>query len=170
MALYCDNKIHTRLIVLLLIVSIGQICSCGLSEGEFIAGAEYDSCQSLYYACSGKPAASCVMGEAKYTDGYFPGQRWFLVSTVADTDVVVKLFFKTRIHPGEDMEIGWYETGCSSYYSYIMGLGEDLFSLAGGDRIFSKEYKVRRAGDHLVYVESDATAEYLLRVELKTPM
>ncbi|MBW1810825.1 MAG: hypothetical protein JRJ87_21720 [Deltaproteobacteria bacterium] len=149
------------------ILFIGVLTGCGVSEGDFIAGADYDPCQSNIPIC--QQTAGCAMGENKYTSGDFPGYVNFLVTTPADTTIIVKLFFKTREHPGEDTEIIWYEPGCHDSYSYE-SQGKDIFAIAGGDRVFAQEQMVRREGDHLIEVYSDSLTEYFVRVELETPM
>jgi len=141
---------------------------CGAPESDFIAGADFEPCLSTIPAC--QVTAGCTIGEFKYLEGDFPGFRNFVVRTgTSDTTIMVHVFFKTRKHPGEDTEIIWYEPSCSDSYRYESG-GEDIFSKAGGDRIFSKGKKMRRAGDHLVEIYSDAYTHYFLRVELITPM
>jgi len=141
---------------------------CGVDEAEFIADAEFEPCLSTVPVC--QVTAGCIMGEFKYLEGNFPGFRNFIVRTgTADTEIVVQMFFKSRKHPGEDTEIIWYEPSCSDSYSYESG-GDDLFSKAGGDRIFSQSKTVRRAGDHLIDIYSDAYTHYFLRVDLITPM
>ena len=141
--------------------------ACGVSEGDFIAGADYDPCESNIPIC--RQTAGCAMGENKYIEGDFPGYANFLVTTPADTTIVVKLFFKTRQHPGEDTEIIWYEPGCFDSFNYE-SKGDDIFAKAGGDRVFAQEHMVQREGDHLIEIFCDARTHYFARVELKTPM
>lgn len=152
-----------KLVALSALLAVG----CGIDEGAFIQGADFDPCLSNLPVC--QQTAGCALGENKYTEGDFPGYRNFVVTTPADTTVVVKIFFKTRVHPGQDTEIIWYEPGCHDSYVY-RSEGDDIFALAGGSRVFSQEKKVRRAGDHLVEIFSDAYTHYFLRVELITPM
>jgi len=141
---------------------------CGLDEADFIQGAEFEPCLSTVPVC--QVTAGCIMGEFKYLEGDFPGFRNFVVRTgTADTEIVVRMFFKTRKHPGEDTEIIWFEPSCSDSYSYESG-SDDIFSKAGGDRIFSQSKTVRRSGDHLIEIYSDAYTHYFLRVDLITPM
>ena len=139
---------------------------CGVDEGDFIAGAESDPCQSNIPIC--QQTAGCNMNEATYLEGDFPGLRSFVVTTPADTDIEVRIFFKTRVHPGEDTEIRWYEPGCADYYSYE-SMGIDIFEKSGSDRVFAQSQQVRMGGDHLIEIYSDATSHYFVRVELTHP-
>jgi hypothetical protein len=156
----------TRL-VLAIGLFLGLLCSCGVSESDFIAGADHDPCMANVPVC--QTVAGCTMGENKYIEGNFPGFVNFVVTTPADTTIVVKMFFKTRKHPGEDTEIIWFEPGCRDYYTYD-SRGADIFAIAGGDRVFSQDQKIRQAGDHRVDIDCDATTHYFIRVEVQTPM
>jgi hypothetical protein len=140
--------------------------ACGVSEGDFIAGADLDPCLSNIPACNN--SAGCTMGESKYIEGDFPGYRNFIVTTPADTTITVKLFLKNRKHPGEDTEIVWWEPGCHDSYVYE-SLGDDIFSVAGRDQVFTQSKKVKRAGDHLVEIYSDAICHFFVRVAIETP-
>jgi hypothetical protein len=146
---------------------MGLLCGCGVSESDFIAGADHDPCMANVPVC--QTGAGCTMGETKYIEGNFPGFVNFVVTTPADTKIVVKIFFKTRKHPGEDTTIDWYEPGCHDSYTYE-SMGADVFAIAGGDRVFSQGQKVRMSGDHLVEVYCDATTHYFIRVGVQTPM
>jgi hypothetical protein len=139
-----------------------------LADEYFVAGAEYDPCEATVGVC--QTAAGCNMGETKYLKGAFPGFTSFVVKTmVADTSLAVRIFFRTRKHPGEDTEITWFEPGCNDFYRYE-SFGEDIFAEAGADQVLVKEQKLRQTGNHLIEIYCDATAEYYLRVELHEPL
>lgn len=149
-----------------LLLAAGAGAGCGVQAGDFIKGADHDPCQANIPVC--QTTAGCAMNEATYLEGDFPGLQTFVVSTPADTDVEVRIFFDTRRHPGEDTEIRWYEPGCANYYVWE-SQGIDLFSKAGSDRVFSQTRKVRMDGDHLIEIYSDATCHYYMRVEFTHP-
>ncbi len=150
------------------IVGLLLISACGLDEGDFIAGADEVSCQENIPVC--ETTAGCLMGESTYIEGDLPGTISFVVTTPANTTIVVKLFFETEINPGENTTIIWYEPGCGgNIQSYQSGGVDDIFSMAGGDRVFSQEKTVSQAGDHLIEIVSDAYVHYFARVDLITP-
>lgn len=155
-----------RTLRVLSIMGLLSLLSCGVQEGDFIIGADYSPCQANIPVC--QTTAGCNMNESTYIEGEFPGRRTFVVTAPVDTDIVVKIFFKTREHPGEDTEIRWYEPGCADYYAYESD-GIDIFSKAGSDRVFSKTKRMRSGGDHLIEIYSDATTNYFVRVELNHP-
>ncbi len=131
---------------------------------NFTAGAEHDPCMDNVPVC--QTTAGCVMEEDDYIEGHFPGFVNFVVSTTASATIVVKIFFETRLHPGEDTEIIWFEPGCHDSYSYESG-GADIFDLAGEDLVFEQEQQVLLEGSHRVDIYSDATTHYYLRVEVQ---
>jgi hypothetical protein len=148
------------------VVGLLLLPACGVDEGAFLAGSDGVPCQENVPVC--QTSAGCIMGESRYVEGNFPGIISFVVTTPADTIVAVKLFFKGQINPGEDTEIIWYEPGCGDKQIYMSGV-DDIFSLTGEDGVFSQEKKVRRAGDHLIEIESDAYTHFFARVELDPP-
>jgi len=149
------------------LVALLAVAGCGVSEADFVGDAEFEACLANVPIC--QVTAGCTLGESQYIEGTFPGFRSFIVATPADATIVVKLFFKTRRHPGEETEIIWYEPGCADSYAYESA-GADIFDKAGGDRVFTQEKRVRRSGDHLVEIFSDAYTHYFARVEVRTPM
>jgi len=154
-----------RLALGILVIALAM--ACGVSEGDFISGADHDPCESNIPVC--QQTAGCAMGESKYIEGDFPGYTNFVVITPADATIVIKIFFKTREQPGVDTEIIWYEPGCNESYNYESG-GEDIFAVAAGaDGVFTKEQKIKIAGDHLIEIYSDALTHYFVRVELQIP-
>lgn len=131
---------------------------------DFITGAEHDLCMDNAPIC--QTTAGCGLGEDEYIQGHFPGFINFIVNTSAGATIVVKIFFETQLHPGEDTEIIWYEPGCHESHIYE-SLGANVFELAGENRVFEQEQQVLQEGSHLVDVYSDATTDYYLRVELR---
>ena len=151
----------------LIVLGFCTVCGCGYDEADFISGARRDPCNANTPVCNG--TAGCSMGEWNYIEGDFPGFINFLVTTPADTTIVVKLFFKDRKHPGEELEIIWYEPGCRQRYVYSSYL-EDIFKIAGGDSVLAESKLVREPGDHLIEIYCDAWTHFFVRVELITPM
>jgi len=130
---------------------------------SFTDGAEPDPCTANIPIC--QTVVGCSLSEKKYYEGQFPGYVSIAIVTPADATIVVKMFFETRIHPGQDTEINWYEPGCQHSYSY-QSTGADIFDIAGEDRVFTQEQKIIIAGDHLVEINSDASTHYYLRIEI----
>ncbi len=159
-------RIHlTPLAVLLpLLLTLG--CSFG-SEAAFIGTSSLVLCDDEIPVCN--DSAGCkLVEEESHLEGHFPGQRTFIVPTEGEAVVRVMIFWRTRQGPGADTEITWFEPACVDDYNFE-SQGADVFADSNPQGIFLKEQRVFRAGDHLVKVSSDATAEYLLRTEVLTP-
>jgi hypothetical protein len=123
-----------------LVLQFASACSFG-SEAAFIGTSSLVMCDDEIPVCN--DSAGCkLVEEESHLEGRFPGQRTFIVPSEGEAVVRVKIFWRTRQGPGAD---------------------------TNPQGIFVKEQRVFRAGDHLVKVSSDATAEYLLRTEVLTP-
>lgn len=140
---------------------------CGFgSEAAFVGSASLDDCLDELPICN--TTANCkLVEEERYLEGSFPGQRSFIVPTEGEAIIRVKIFFRTRLGPGADTEIVWFEPACVDDYNYE-SQGADIFRDTTDEGIFTKEQRVFRAGEHLVQVRSDAVGDYLLRTEVLT--
>ena len=152
--------------VIFSVVWLLLVPACGPDAGAFIAGADVVPCMENVPVC--QTSAGCIMGESRYVEGDFPGVINFVVTTPADTVIVVKLYFTKQVSPGEDTEITWYEPGCGDKQTYSSGV-DDIFSKTGDDGVFSQEKEVRRQGDHLIEIVSDAYTHFYARIALDTP-
>jgi hypothetical protein len=140
-------------------------CNLG-SEAAFIGSATLDECNDELPICN--TTAGCKMVEEEsYLEGSFEGQRSFIVPTEGESIIRVKLFWRTRLGPGADTEIIWFEPACVDSFNYE-SQGADIFRDTNSEGVFVKEQRVFRAGEHLVQIRSDAVADYLLRTEVLT--
>jgi hypothetical protein len=46
-------------------------------------------------------------------------------------------------------------------------MGDDIFEIAGEDRVFEQEQKVVQEGRHLIDIFSDAQTHHYIRVQIK---
>ncbi len=158
-----------RCVALFLTACLGCpiLTSCNFgSEAAFIGTALQLRCDDEIPICN--TTAGCkLVEEENYLEGSFPGQQFLVVPTAGPAIIRVKILWRTRVGPGADTEIQWFEPACVEEYSYE-SQGADIFADTNDRGIFQKEQKVFRAGDHLVVIRSDATADYLLRTEVLT--
>lgn len=151
---------------LLLVAASAAGCSFG-SEAAFVGTSSLVMCDDEIPVCN--DSAGCkLVEEESHLEGKFPGQRTFIVPTEGEAVIRVKIFWRLRQGPGADTEIIWFEPACFEDYNYE-SQGADVFAASNAQGIFVQEQRVFRAGDHLVKISSDATAEYLLRTEVLTP-
>lgn len=157
---------QSTLLVFLILLSASSGCSFG-SEAAFIGTSSLVMCDDEIPVCN--DSAGCkLVEEESHLEGKFPGQRAFIVPTEGEAVIRVEIFWRTRQGPGADTEIIWFEPACVDDYNYE-SQGADVFADSNEQGIFVQEQRVFRAGDHLVKISSDATAEYLMRTEVLTP-
>ena len=148
---------------------VGALAStaCGFgSEAAFVDTATLTDCLDEIPVCN--TTGGCRMVEEEsYLEGRFPGQRTFIVPTEGEATIRVKIFWRTRLGPGSDTEIVWFEPACVDDFNFE-SQGADIFRDTNDQGIFQKDQKVFRAGDHLIEVRSDAVAEYLMKTEVLT--
>ena len=149
-----------------LVAMLASSCNFG-SEAAFIGTSSLIMCDDEIPVCN--DSAGCkLVEEESHLEGKFPGQRSFIVPTEGEAVIRLEIFWRTRQGPGADTEIIWFEPACVDDYNYE-SQGADVFANSNERGIFVQEQRVFRAGDHLVKVSSDATAEYLMRTEVLTP-
>lgn len=136
---------------------------CGTSVGGFTAGRSLNTCDDSYPVCN--TAAGCVLSENQYAEGMFPGQRKLIFRTGGPSRVRVRLLFTEERSPGKSTIIEWNESGCGSQKTYS-SMGRDIFQLAGEAQQLAVEQSLSTYGDHLIRLESDATARYQVRIEV----
>lgn len=140
------------------------LAGCGAgSLGNFTDGATLERCDDTFPVC--ETTAGCVLGEGRYIEGRFPGQRQVIVSAPAGGVISVQIFFLDQTAAGVDTEIRWHEPGCFDTYRWSSE-GQDIFILAGDSRVLEESQQVVESGDHLVEVFSDAVLDYLMKVEV----
>lgn len=143
------------------------LSGCGAGAlGNFTDGRDLERCDDTFPVC--QTTAGCLLGEGRYIEGQFPGQRQVIVPAPAESVIHVDIFFQDQTAAGVDTEIRWHEPGCFDTYRW-RSEGRDLFLLAGRSRLFTQSQQVVEGGDHLVEVFSDAIADYFLAVRVDAP-
>ncbi|HEY1101635.1 MAG TPA: hypothetical protein VGF99_22035 [Myxococcota bacterium] len=147
------------------VVGVVGVSGCGFgSEAAFYGTRSLDTCDLELPVCN--TTAGCKLTEEeRYIEGVFPGQRSLIVPTAGEATIRVSIYWRTQLGPGADTEIIWHEPACVDAVRYE-SQGADVFADSNAQGIFVQERKVFRAGEHLIEVRSDATADYLLRTEV----
>ena len=133
------------------------------ASGGFAGAREENICDSTIPVCN--TTGGCVLDEDHYIKGVFPGNRRFIVRTKGEAILTVRLYFDMPKSPGADTNIYVYESGCVERFAFETA-GRDIFRMAGPDQEFTWETRVYQEGDHLVEVNSDATSDFYLRVDI----
>jgi len=162
------SKLYTKLLLSLVTTSLSlmSFAGCSLSsEDSFIQGARRDPCDNAVPVCS--YTAGCRLAEGdNYMEAAFPGYYNVIVPTAGEANISVLFYFRSQEAPGSDTEVIWNEPGCHDSYNYYTE-GIDLFRQVGSDRLWTVTNRVYQEGDHMLEITSDATAEFLLKIELE---
>lgn len=122
-----------------------------------------DLCDESWPVCD--TVAGCVLGAESYRAGRFPGTARFVVRLAEPSTVRVSLFVEDAGAAGEQTFITWYEDGCRARVREELS-GRTLFGEAERFGAVTREARLDGVGDHLVEIESDAQAQYLVKVDV----
>lgn len=142
------------------------LAGCPDAADQFVSGRLLDPCDGAWPVCT--TTAGCFVGDTAYLEGQFPGTRRFIVRTPGAAEVTIALFLKTQAATGETLRLEWNDAACGTRsVEEIPGIG--FFKEVEAEGELRRTKSVYQGGDHLLEVTSDATAEYLLKVEVKGP-
>lgn len=132
-------------------------------EADFIGNRIPDSCGANWPVCD--TFAGCRLDDGSYVSGNLPGSSKFIVHTTGPATITVDLLVENAQAQGTSTAITWFEPGCGVQYRQAVD-GRTFFSESQNEAgaPFTRSQDVSQAGDHLVLIDSDATATYLLRV------
>lgn len=137
---------------------------CGAStQAQFIGARIPDACGANWPVCS--TFAGCRLDNGSYVQGKLPGARKLIVHSVGPAHLEVAMLVDDAQAQGQATAITVFEPGCGVQYRTAVD-GKTFFAesqnQAGAP--FVRGWDLSAGGDHLVQLDSDATATYLLRV------
>jgi hypothetical protein len=138
--------------------------ACPNPEEQFTSGRLLDGCDRTWPICT--TTVGCIVGDSQYLEGRFPGTRRFAVRTEGQAEIAVALYLRTQNAVGTETRIEINEAGCGSKSTEPID-GRALFREFEAYGEVRRAARVFREGDHLIEVASDATADYLLKVEIQ---
>lgn len=137
--------------------------SCGDPDGAFLGGRAPEKCDGAWPVCD--TAAGCKLDDQHYVSGQFPGERRILVRTEQPAEIRVAIFLKSQRAAGSSTEVEWYETGCGARIREAVS-GTSFFEQAGERQEFARSAYLSTIGDHFIRVQSDSSADYLLKIDI----
>jgi len=144
-------------------IALAVVFSCGSPQDSFTSGRIQDPCSQTWPVCN--TVAGCILGETNFVGGNFPGSFTFIVSTPAPSTITVNIYLQTVTAAGTTTTITWFETGCTS--SFPQTFPGNVFVGESQDQgVFNASQAVVGVGDHQLTVISDATASFLLSVDI----
>lgn len=135
----------------------------GSPEDLFIGDRIPDSCGSNWPVC--QTFAGCRLDDGSYVQGSLPGTRKFIVHTSGPATIQVDMLVENAQAQGTKADITFFEPACAGQY-LVQTDGQTFFAESQNQAgtPFSRSHDVSLAGDHLVLLDIDATATYLLKV------
>ncbi len=151
-----------------LAVTTALLAGCQAGEDAFVGDRLHILCDEAYWVCGA--ASGCVLDENHYVEGVFPGTRRVTVKTEdVNTEVQVRIYFSTMESPGTEFLIQLYEHDCTlnSELAAEHLVDVDVFEKAGDKRTLYFDLLVAQAGEHLLEIYADVSAEYVMLVDVK---
>lgn len=150
-----------RVAILIAAAALGG-CN-GSPEASFIGDRIPDSCGSNWPVC--QTFAGCRLDNGSYVQGNLPGTRKFIVHTTGPANIQVDMLVENAQAAGTKANLMFNEPGCAPAYP-VNTPGQTFFAESQNQAgtPFSRRQDVSFAGDHLILLDCDATATYLLKV------
>jgi hypothetical protein len=152
-----------NLVAALIVVGLSA-CSTS-AEDSFIGDRIPDQCGANWPVCD--RIAGCRLDAESYVKGLLPGSRQFIVHTQGAAHIDVAMLVTDAQAQGTDTSITFFEPGCGTQYRDDAD-GRTFFAESQNEAgtAFVRGADVSNEGDHLVVLDSDATASYLLKVTI----
>ena len=136
---------------------------CGDRRSDFLGARVEDRCDESWPICD--TVAGCILGHESYRSGRFPGHGRFIVRLAEPSLVRVSFFLENVGASGERTIITWHEEACRARIREEVS-GRTFVGEAQRYESVSREAELDGVGDHLIEFESDAQAEYLVKVDV----
>ncbi len=137
---------------------------CGDVRSEFLSNRVQDTCDGSWPVC--ETVAGCVLGNQSYREGRFPGRTQFIVRVAEPSVVRVSFLLDEVSAAGEQTVITFHEDGCRARIREEIS-GRAFVGDAERQGQVSREATLHGVGDHLIQLESDAQARYLVKVDVE---
>ncbi|MHB8417919.1 MAG: hypothetical protein ACYDCL_07575 [Myxococcales bacterium] len=144
-------------------LAVGLGLACGGPADSFTSGRAEDPCSETWPVCN--TVAGCILGDSNYVQGTFPGTYQYVVETAGPATVTVNVFLQSVTGGGSTTTIDWWETGCTSSFPTTVE-GKVFVGESQTLGVFTRQQSLTGVGDHLVTIQSDATASFLLDVSV----
>ena len=122
-----------------------------------------DACGANWPVCD--TFAGCRLDDESYVQGELPGSRKFIVHTEGPATIEVSMLVTNAYAQGQLTALTFFEPGCGQQHR-VEASGTAFFSESQSEAgtPFVRKQDVSQAGDHLITLDSDASADYRLKV------
>lgn len=137
--------------------------ACSEGYGGFTGARLGVLCDRTIPVCSVQ--AACVMDDASYAEGVFPGGlRTLLIHADERSLVTVRILFVGARAGGNELRVRVYETGCAGFDETRIA-DRDVLQTVGPTGIFETTLEMNGIGDHLLEIFSDAASSFVVTVQ-----
>lgn len=148
-------------LALALLAALAQACAS--PRDEFVAGRVLERCDGQWPVCD--QISGCLIGEQSFVEGRFPGQRRLAIQLFEPSTVRVLMFLDQVTAAGTEASFNFFEDRCRSRVRHAV-TGRTFYGEAEKQGYVAREADLFGVGDHLLEVESDGRARYLLKLEI----
>lgn len=154
---------HFSFLTRLTLLGVLAIAGCGDRRSDFVGTRVEDVCDESWPVCD--VVSGCILGSETYRSGRFPGTGRFVVRIAEPSVVKVSFFLEQVAAAGEQTVITWYEDACRARIRQEVS-GRTFVGEAERFNAVAREAELNAEGDHLIEYESDAQADFLVKVDV----
>ncbi len=157
------SPLRSAFALTLVLLAAAMATGCGDARGDFVQGRAPDVCDEAWPVCG--EVVGCVLGNQSYREGRFPGETRFAVRLEEPSLVRVSFFLEEVGAAGEETVITLFEDGCRARVREAIS-GRTFLGEAERNGVVFREATLTGKGDHLIELQSDAQARYLVKVDV----
>ena len=137
--------------------------ACTSDRSAFIGSRVLDSCNQNWQVC--ETTVGCILGPESYAAGSLPQSFGFIVQLGEPSTVRLHVFLDNATAAGTNTGLIFNAVGCGSSIPFNL-TGDDFLKESQTQGEVVREALLTDIGDHLIQVESDARADYLVKVDV----
>jgi hypothetical protein len=146
-----------------LVALLSLFAGCGSIHDEFVGLRVQDECGGEWPVCS--TTVGCMLGDRSYVDARFPGTHKVSVQVFEPSKVTASFYLYEVAGAGELTVVNFWEDGCRAR-TRLEVAGKVFVGEAEKKGYVTRSAELSGVGDHLIEVESDARARYLMKIDV----
>jgi hypothetical protein len=136
---------------------------CGNAKGDFVGARVLDPCSGTWPVCS--TIVGCILGPESYAEGRLPRSTGFIVSLGEPSTVRLAFYLDNVGAAGTQTNLHFWEGGCRSQ-TPVQIEGKTFLTESQSQGQVLRDVDLQDIGDHLIQFDSDASANYVVKVDL----
>lgn len=130
---------------------------------QFIGTRIADDCNGTWNVCD--TTVGCFLGDQSYVEGRFPGANKVGIQLFEPSEVTVTMMLFDTGGQGETTTFNFFEDSCGSR-TRVELTGKAFVNENQQNGWVARSAELSGVGDHLIDVESDARASYLMKIDV----